>query len=144
MTQAQESNPNETITVLKNSEKKNDITRKTLDLTAESSTFGVTRGRNSHSSPDLKGPESQETKESSKKSSTQKTKVSQLISNQTLRTFVQLKLDSYKTKDDKYNGIIRILADPVFLQFCYLLIKGKPGNMSRGISKETLDGISFI
>jgi RNA-directed DNA polymerase len=45
--------------------------------------------------------------------------------------------------DGKYNGIIRILADPAYLQFCYMLIKSKPGNMSRGLTKETLDGISY-
>lgn len=118
--------------------------KQTLDLTAESSTeTKVMRRRNSRSSLGSKGPNFQETKESSKKFSTKNTKVSQLVSNQTLRTFVQSKLNSYKSKYDKYNGIIRILSDPAFLQFCYLLIKGKPGNMSIGITKETLDGISF-
>ena len=72
-----------------------------------------------------------------------KTKVSQLISNQNLRTFVQTKLDCYKNKDERYNGIIRILANPGFLQFCYLLIKGKQGNMSIGATEETLDRITF-
>ena len=56
--------------------------------------------------------------------------------------FVTSKLDQYKTKG-KYNGIIRILADPGFLQYCYMLIKGKPGNMSVGTTKETLDGIEY-
>jgi hypothetical protein len=120
--------------------------KKALDLTAEltkNKKIKLMRGRNSHSSLDSKGSKPQKTKESSKKSSIKKTKVSQLVSNQTLCTFVQSKLDSYLTKEDKYNGIIRILADTAFLQFCYLLIKGKPGNMSKGITEETLDGISF-
>lgn len=41
-----------------------------------------------------------------------------------------------------YNGIIRIIANPLFLQGCYNEIKSKPGNMSRGTSKTTLDGIN--
>jgi hypothetical protein len=57
--------------------------------------------------------------------------------------FVTSQLERYKDNDGKYNAIIRILADAGFLQFCYMLIKGKPGNMSKGITKETLDGISY-
>lgn len=52
-------------------------------------------------------------------------------------------MNSYETKDNKYNGIINILSDIGFLQYCYLLIKGKPGNMSKGSTKETLDGLTF-
>ena len=43
----------------------------------------------------------------------------------------------------KYNGIINILANPLFLQKCYLEIKSKPGNMSLGTSRESLDGIDL-
>jgi len=66
------------------------------------------------------------------------------LTNQNLRSFVESKLSLYRDDGDtKYNGLIKILADPGFLQFCYMLIKGKPGNMSKGITKETLDGISY-
>jgi hypothetical protein len=47
------------------------------------------------------------------------------------------------SKSGKYNGIINILANPLFLQACYLEIKSKPGNMSVGTNKETLDGINL-
>lgn len=57
--------------------------------------------------------------------------------------FVISQLEQYKNIDGKYNAIIRILADAGFLQFCYMLIKGKQGNMSRGVTKETLDGITY-
>jgi hypothetical protein len=57
--------------------------------------------------------------------------------------FVTDLLNNYKSRDDKYNGLIRILADPAFLQACYMMIKGKPGNMTMGITEETLDGISL-
>jgi len=65
------------------------------------------------------------------------------LTNQSLRSFVQYKLSRYKDDDNRMNGIVNILADPGYLQFCYMLIKGKPGNMSKGITKETLDGIKY-
>jgi retron-type reverse transcriptase len=34
------------------------------------------------------------------------------------------------------------MAQPEFLMGCYHLIKSKPGNMTKGVSSETLDGIS--
>jgi hypothetical protein len=59
--------------------------------------------------------------------------------------FVTDRLDDYKSADGKYNGLFRILGDPAFLQYCYMLIKGE-GNMSKGIQEiqaasETLYGI---
>nr|YP_009568394.1 hypothetical protein [Orbilia oligospora]QBL02024.1 hypothetical protein [Orbilia oligospora] len=74
---------------------------------------------------------------------TQRTRKTVSITNENLRSFVQSKLDQYKDVDDRFNGIIKILADPGYLQFCYMLIKGKPGNMSKGITNETLDGIKY-
>jgi hypothetical protein len=44
-------------------------------------------------------------------------------------------------RSQKYNGLINIIADPIFLWACYDTIKSKAGNMSRGITSETLDGI---
>lgn len=66
-----------------------------------------------------------------------------MVNNQSLRMFVMSQLEQYKTHDGRYNAIIRILADAGFLQYCYMLIKGKTGNMSKGITKETLDGITY-
>jgi|ERR1700675_338983 len=134
---AQESNPNKTSDP---TDKKTGTQQQPSDLTAESNKM---RGRSSHSSPEPKGSDPRKTKGNSKKPLPKKTKVSQLVSDQTLRTFVRSKLDSFKNMDGKYNGIIRILADPDYLQFCYMLIKSKPGNMTRGINRETLDGISY-
>jgi len=53
------------------------------------------------------------------------------------------KLNELKKKAGKYNGIINIISDPEFLYAAYLLIKNKPGNMTKGISKITLDGINW-
>lgn len=118
---------------------KNDEIRKPLDPSASTKK----RGRNPHSSPDSKDPSSKKTKGGSEKTPVQKQGSRSMVSNQNLRMFVQSRLDLYKNDHDKYNGIIRILADAGFLQFCYMLIKGKPGNMSKGTTKETLDGISY-
>jgi hypothetical protein len=46
-------------------------------------------------------------------------------------------------KDGKFNGIIRIIADPLFLAECYRSIKSNPGNMTKGTTGETLDGITW-
>lgn len=40
-----------------------------------------------------------------------------------------------------YKGLIKILSYPVFLLGCYEAIRGKPGNMSKGISSTTLYGL---
>jgi group II intron reverse transcriptase/maturase len=118
---------------------KNSIIKELSDLSASTSK----RRRNSHSSPEPKIPNSRKTKGSSEKSPIRKQGSRSMVSNQNLRMFVMSRLEQYKDENNKYNGIIRILADPGFLQFCYMLIKGKPGNMSAGITRETLDGISY-
>nr|QBM31539.1 hypothetical protein [Arthrobotrys musiformis] len=102
------------------------------------------RGRSCRSSPKPE-KEKPETKDNSKKSSAEKrgTRNNVSLTNQNLRSYVQSKLDQYRDIDGKYNGIVKILADVGFLQFCYMLIKGKPGNMSRGITPETIDGITY-
>jgi len=115
-----------------------------LDLSASTSRNSIDkRGRSPRSSPDPKDPNSRKTKGGSEKTSVKKQGSRSMVNNQNLRMFVQSRLDIYKNDQDKYNGIIRILADAGFLQFCYMLIKGKPGNMSKGATKETLDGISY-
>ena len=51
-------------------------------------------------------------------------------------------VNNYIKGDGTYNGLINILSDPLFLQACYLEIKSKPGNMSKGFDNTTLDGIN--
>lgn len=46
------------------------------------------------------------------------------------------------SKNGKINGIVNLLTNPDFLKECYLEIKSKPGNMSKGTTRETLDGIN--
>lgn len=52
-------------------------------------------------------------------------------------------MNKYRKGDGKYNGVIRILTNPLFLQACYLEIKSKPGNMTKGTNKDTLEGIKL-
>ena len=52
-------------------------------------------------------------------------------------------MNKYRKADGKYNGLIRILTNPLFLQACYLEIKSK-GNMTpSGTNQDTLDGIKL-
>lgn len=61
-----------------------------------------------------------------------------------LADIVVPKLNDLITPDMKYNNIVKgIISDPYFLVECYDTIRGKPGNMTKGIEKTTLDGINF-
>jgi len=51
-------------------------------------------------------------------------------------------VDKYLKGNGTYNGLIRIISNPLFLQGCYNEMKSKPGNMSKGTDDTTLDGIS--
>lgn len=134
---AQEPKLKKTISTSKEFER-NGAPKELLDLNA----YTCKRGRSPHSSQEPKIPNSQ-AKGDSVKSPTPKQRSRSMISNQSLRMFVTSQLEQYKDKDGKYNAIVRILADAGFLQYCYMLIKGKPGNMSKGLTKETLDGLSY-
>lgn len=118
---------------------KNDTNNEPSDLSASR----CMRGQSLHSSQRGKTSTSSVAKEDSVRSSTRVQRSRSKVNNPTLRMFVQSQLKQYEGRNGKYNGIIKILADVGFLQFCYLLIKGKPGNMSHGATKETLDGITY-
>ena len=65
----------------------------------------------------------------------------EILENQLYRVVLS-ELNKYKAKDEKYNGIIRII-DSKMLQTCYSLIKSNPGNMTPGTENITLDGINI-
>ena len=73
-----------------------------------------------------------------------KLKNSLLKKGMSISLWTKIELNKYISKNSKYNRIINILLNPLFLQACYLEIKSKPGNMSKGITNETLDGINII
>jgi group II intron reverse transcriptase/maturase len=60
-----------------------------------------------------------------------------------LTSIISLRLYKFRTHDNKYNKFISLLSDPYFLIACYREIRGKQGNMTRGIGRETLDGLSW-
>ena len=61
----------------------------------------------------------------------------------TLASIVLPKLDRSRTYDGKYNNLIHMISDTKFMVACYNEIKGNPGNMTPGSSRETLDGINL-
>ena len=57
--------------------------------------------------------------------------------------WAKVELNKYLRNDSRYNGIIRIIANPLFLWACYEEIRGKPGNMSPGTTSQTQDGLRW-
>lgn len=58
-------------------------------------------------------------------------------------TIAKKRLEQFKIPNQKYYKIINIVSDPEFLVSCYEEIKSKPGNMTRGSDRRTLDGINY-
>jgi hypothetical protein len=128
-----------------------------IDITAESlnrakgmgkpsTPIKVMRVRSHHSRIGLNGPKPDNSKDDSQKKSTKEHEISKKvkITEPLLRKVVESKLTNYLNKNKTYsNGLIRIIADPDFLIACYMLIKGKSGNMTKGIDGATLDGINL-
>ena len=138
-TGVQEPKSDETISKDKVGLERKDTERELSDLSASTSK----RGRSPHSSRDPKNPNPRKTKGDSERTPTLERGSRSKISSPNLRMFVQSKLGQYKDRKGKYNGLVRILADVEYLQLCYMLIKGNPGNMSKGVIKETLDGLTY-
>lgn len=69
--------------------------------------------------------------------------VEKTVQKVSLDTYVKKELQSYKNQRGQYNGIINLLTNPEFLIAGYEEIKGKPGNMTKGTTNITLDGISY-
>lgn len=57
-------------------------------------------------------------------------------------TTVRKVLEQRDLKNHKYYKLLEILSNPYFLERCYSEIRSKPGNMTKGTDKETLDGIN--
>lgn len=48
-----------------------------------------------------------------------------------------------KNKDGRYGNLIQVIGSADTLILAYLIIKKNPGNMTKGVDDETLDGIDF-
>lgn len=57
-------------------------------------------------------------------------------------TIARKLLEQNKKSEQKHYKIIEFISSPEFLVACYEEIKSKPGNMTRGIDKTTLDGLN--
>lgn len=107
-----------------------------------------TRGRVERLQQDSKGnshnTKSQEIKVLKNKKVSERTssKVQPMKKAVSLVTLVQKELQNYIDKQKIYNGLINLLKKPEFLVACYEGIRGKPGNMTKGSTNETLDGIT--
>jgi hypothetical protein len=125
------------------------------DLTAYDRIILVTRGRSLHTRgraekllQDSKGDSlNQEVQaarvlKNKKASNLTSSKVRKTGKSDALVTLVQKELLLYKDGRDNYNGLINILKNPEFLVACYENIRGKPGNMTKGNTDETLDGLT--
>jgi Cytochrome c oxidase subunit III len=138
---------------------KNKYKREQIDITAESmneakgmdkpsTSYSTMRIRNHHSKIE-KGTSNLEPKNfkgGSQRKPTKGLEISKIssITEPILRKVVESKLGNYSNNKEIFgNGLIRIIADHEFLIACYLIIKGKPGNMTEGINEITLDGIDI-
>lgn len=65
------------------------------------------------------------------------------IEKEDVSTALNIHLLESKLKGGKYYDLLSILTDVNYLVKAYTLIKSKPGNMTKGIDKETLDQIDY-
>lgn len=119
------------------------------DLTAYGYNLYLMRGRSFHSSVAAKGNSRKPSSVGNQASDSNTTgakklnleKGSNLITS--VSSWAKHEVNMLLKGDGTYNGLIRILSNPEFLQACYLEIKSKPGNMSKGTDDTTLDGINI-
>jgi len=71
------------------------------------------------------------------------TKYSMALSRIAFQTELKSRINKLQKKHQKIYNLDEILYDVNFLVSCYLMIKGKSGNMSPGITSETLDGLDL-
>lgn len=105
------------------------------------------RGRSFHSSVTAKGnsrkPSSLKAHDSNATGADKLNLVKGSNSITSVSSWAKYEVNMLLKGDGTYNGLIRILSNPEFLQACYLEIKSKPGNMSKGTDNTTLDGINI-
>jgi len=109
------------------------------------------RGRRYHSST-LQHEEAKDTSRDSVPKSTidptiklasREIKSQKTIDRNAIVTRVRSKILNSQGLHQKIYGLTDIFSDVDYLVSCYLIIKGKPGNMSPGIDQTTLDGIDL-
>lgn len=117
---------------------KEELSNEPWDVTASGDNNVIAKRARMNRSTDL---EKKGRKGSSNEESDNKTKT---VRNKKAHTFVLERLGKYYDKStNTYNGIIKVLRNTEFLQLCYLEIKSKLGNMTKGLDRTTLDSISM-
>lgn len=117
------------------------------DLTAYVFNMNITRRRSFHSRNIVLKESSRKTSlndahDSNNKDADELNLLEGSKSNTSISSWANKEVDKYLKGNGTYNGLIRIISNPLFLQGCYNEIKSKPGNMSKGTDNTTLDGIS--
>lgn len=117
------------------------------DLTAYGYNIYLMRGRSFHSSNSLTKGNSRkssllDTHDSNTKGADKLNLIEDSKSFTSVSSWAKTAVNKYIKGDGTYNGLINILSNPLFLEACYLEIKSKPGNMSKGSDNITLDGIN--
>lgn len=104
---------------------------------------GPSRNNLSETNSDLKIKrvlrENKQTKTKIKKTTSRPLALSRIA----FQTELKIKINKLQNNHQKIYNLLEILCDENFLVACYMLIKGKPGNMSPGTTPETLDGIDL-
>ena len=118
------------------------------DLTAYVFNMNITRRRSFHSRNTVLKESSRKTSlndahDSNNKDADELNLLEGSKLNTSINSWANKEVDKYLKGNGTYNGLIRIISNPLFLQGCYNEIKSKPGNMmSKGMDNTTLDGIS--
>ena len=125
----------------------NITSRQPRDLTAYGYNLYLTRGRSFHSSSSLTKGNSRKSSlldvhDSNIKGADKLNLLEDSKSFTSVSSWAKTAVNNYMKGDGTYNGLINILSDPSFLEACYLEIKSKPVNMSKGSDNITLDGIN--
>lgn len=74
---------------------------------------------------------------------TKQTKDPKALSRIAFQTELKNRINKLQKNHQKIYNLDELLYDVNFLVNCYLMIKGKPGNMSPGTTPETLDGLDL-
>lgn len=108
------------------------------------------RGRNLHSRSITSKGGSQETEllettalDTKTVSDNSPSKAQKIRKSDSFIAIVKKELQACCNKQNTYNGLVNILKNPAFLVACYEEIRGKPGNMTKGSIKGTLDGLTL-
>jgi hypothetical protein len=105
---------------------------------------GPSRNSSSKKNSDLESKKAKrENKPKKNKDSAEKTKVSEALSRIAFQTEIQNKINELQKSHQKIYNLDKFYTDINFLVICYMMIKGKAGNMTPGTIDETLDGIDL-